>query len=228
MAGPIIVSRRIRRVGAGRPPTVVRRPECPSRPGGLSDRPERLRRRRAQLQRRGRGHRPVCGPMAPAPAVGLHEEDRRGCGRRLAPHLRRAAPVLRAHRPAVRGLGPRGRPGLPRRRRSPTAPASHRTRCAQGRPGPRPARLALVAGGQRDPVRTMVGPAPVRPTGHVSPRVQRGSQGLHRSDALARLRGGRGAAHHRCLRRGAPDRCAWARHRRRMGGRGGRGALPGG
>ena len=142
--------------------------------------------------------------MAATSAVGLHAEDRRGRRRRLASHLRRTAPVLRAHRSAIRGLRPGRRPGLPRRRRSPAAPAPHRTRRAQGRSGPCPARMALVAGGQRDPVGTVVGPAPVRPTCDMPPRVQRGRQGLHRSDPLAGVHGGRRPARHRGVRRGDP------------------------
>ena len=159
--------------------------------------------------------------MAAALAVGLHEEDRRGCGRRLAPHLRRAAPVLRAHRSAVRGLGPGRRPGLPRRRRPPLPPLPI------GPGALRVARAHARLGWHWWPAANAILSAPW--SGR-HPCVQRATcmlgcnEGAKGSTDLTHwpafvAAGGR-------LITGAcvvadPDRCARARHRRRMGRRGG-------
>ena len=75
----------------------------------------------------------------------------------------------------------------------------------QGRARPRPAGLALVAGAQRDPVRAVRRPPPVRPAGHVPAGLQRGRQGLDGPDPLAQGDRRRRAAGHRGTRPAARD-----------------------
>ena len=99
--------------------------------------------------------------------------------------LRRAAPVLRGDRPAVRRVRARRQPRLPARRRPPAPAVAHRSGRARARARSRAARMALVAGVQRDPVRRPRRPARVRAARLVRLRVQRGRQGLHRRHALA-------------------------------------------
>ena len=73
-------------------------------------------------------------------------------------------PYYERTRPPVRRVGARRRPGLPARRRgSAAAAAADRRRRAEGRPGPHPARLALVARVQLDPLGALRRPPAVRP-----------------------------------------------------------------
>ena len=151
----------------------------------LSRRRRRLGHLAADVRRRRRLDAAVRGRVAAPAAVGLPGAHARRCRRRLAAQLCRAPAVLRAQRPADRRVGSRRRPGLPARRGPAAAAAADRCRRAEGRQGPRPARLALVAGTQRDPLRALRRSQPVRAAGHVHAGLQRGREGLDRPHPLA-------------------------------------------
>ncbi len=67
----------------------------------------------------------------------------------------------------------------------------------EGRAGPHPARLALVAGAQLDPLGPVRRPPPVRPARHLPAGLQRGRQGVDRPHPLAQGHRARREAHHR-------------------------------
>ena len=137
----------------------------------------------AHVRRRRRQHDPLQRRLVPAAPVGLPGAHARRRRRRLADLLRRPRALLRRDRHRVR----RQRPG-----RRPLAAAHARRsrirRCRSGRGGrlvaggARPARVALVAGDERDR------PRRVRAVGHVPGGLPRGREGVRRPHALAARR----------------------------------------
>ena len=117
--------------------------------------------------------------------------------------LRGARAALRPHRAPGRRRGLRGRSGLPGGRRPPPAAAPARARRDRRRARARPARLALVARAERDPLGAVRGTARVCAVGHVHAGLSRGREVVERRRGLAagdRARSAR--AHGRPRRRG--------------------------
>ncbi len=165
----------------------------------------------------------------PAPAaVRLPRPHAGRCRRRLADHLRRPAAVLRAHRSRPRRLGPRRRSGAATRRRAAAAAAPHQRVRAQGGGGHERARLALVAGPERDRVARLPQPAALRPLRHLRDRLPARRQGQRRPDALARGDQARSAAGDRRPRPRGHRRRGRPRPRRHLPRPGRRRASPGG
>ena len=115
----------------------------------------------------------------------------------------------------VSGLG--GDPAYPPGEDPPLPPLPIGAGGAEGRPGPQPTRLALVAGTQRDPLGALRRSQPVRPAGHVHAGLQRGREGLDRPDPLAAGDRQRRPARHRRPGRAARDERPRPRHRVRRG-----------
>ena len=186
LARPGGVPRRRARLGAHHAQAVVDEPEHPRPARGLPDRRVRRgglaadvlggRRLDAHLRRR----------LAADAAVGLPRPLARRRRRRLAADLRRAAAVLRADATASSASRAWAATRPTRRGRGPAAAAApDRRRRAEGRPGPYPAGLALVAGAQLDPVGPVRRAPSVRAARHVPAGLRRGRQGVDRPDALA-------------------------------------------
>ena len=179
------VPRRRARLGAHGPQAVVGQPQHPRAARRLSGRRCRFGHLTADVRRRRRLDAAVRRRVAALVAVGLPGAHARRRRRRLAAQLCRAPAVLRAQRPAHRRVGSRRRPGVPAGRGSAAAAAADRRRRAEGRQGAQPARMALVARAQRDPLGALPGAQPVRPAGHLHAGLQRGCEGLDRPHPLA-------------------------------------------
>ena len=137
--------------------------------------------------------------------------------------LRGARAVLRPHRAPGRRRGLRGRPGLPGGRRPAAAAAAARPRRHGRGARARPARLALVAGAERDPLgaRTRAG-TPCAQLGRVHAGLPRGREGARPTSPTGRRRSRAAPA---CSRGARVDAAAARRGRprdgRRVRGRGG-------
>ena len=150
-------------VGARDVAALASRPEPAHPRRRLPGRGHRRRDPAADVLGRGRLDAALRRALPPPAAVRLPGPDAGRRGRRLADHLRRPAAVLRAHRHRPRRLRPRRRSGAAARRRAAAAAAPHQRVRAQGGGGHERARLALVAGAERDRVARLPQPAALRP-----------------------------------------------------------------
>ena len=171
--------------------------------GGLSGRRHRVGRHAADVQRRGRQHRPLdraCAAFPPLRLPGAQPGRRR---RRLAPVICRPGALLRSQRPVDGLLG-----HCRRSRQSAARAAAHAVPAARAGRRAAGARLrqpglALVAVGLLHQFGALPRAGSLQQLRSQWPRLHRGGQGIDRCDLLA---GGdrqrRGAAHRRAGVRG--------------------------
>ena len=206
------------RVGTAHPARLGARSECPCPAVRLPGRRDGIRHVARDVQRRrGKFHLLRRG-VAAAAALGLPGQDARRCRGRLADQLRRPQAVPRRGRRIHRRLRSRRRHRLPRGSRIPAAATPvGQARHESGRSREQ-ARLALVAGHQRDSQPEEQDARAVRALGRLRMGLPAGREGLVRLDLHAAGAAGRRPRGDRCACPPDRHRRRRPRRRRRMGG----------